>query len=49
MGILTVACALPATETGPTATPELITIERQPCFGFCPVYTMSIHGDGQVD
>jgi hypothetical protein len=28
---------------------ELITLERQPCFGFCPVYTLSIHGDGRVE
>ena len=28
---------------------ETITLERQPCFGFCPVYTLTIHGDGQVE
>lgn len=47
VGLLS-ACALPGTEAG-GATPELITIERQPCFGFCPVYTMSIHGNGHVE
>jgi hypothetical protein len=26
----------------------LITLERQPCFGFCPVYTLTIHEDGTV-
>lgn len=47
MGVLS-ACAAPITPSGGGATPELITIERQPCFGFCPVYTLSIHGDGHV-
>lgn len=28
---------------------ELITLERQPCFGFCPVYTLAIQGDGTVE
>lgn len=31
------------------ATVETITLERQPCFGFCPVYTVTIHGDGRVE
>ena len=26
----------------------IITLERTPCFGFCPVYTLNIHGDGTV-
>ncbi|MFC2005424.1 DUF6438 domain-containing protein [Chloroflexota bacterium] len=25
-----------------------ITLERTACFGFCPVYTLTIHGDGTV-
>lgn len=28
---------------------ETITLERQPCFGFCPIYTLTIHGDGRVE
>ncbi len=28
---------------------EQITLERQPCFGFCPVYTVTLHGDGRVE
>jgi hypothetical protein len=28
--------------------PVLITLERTPCFGFCPDYTVSIDGDGNV-
>jgi hypothetical protein len=31
------------------ATVETITLERQPCFGFCPVYTLALHGDGRVE
>jgi hypothetical protein len=26
----------------------VITLERQACFGFCPVYTLTIYGDGTV-
>lgn len=31
----------------PEGTP-VITLERQPCFGFCPMYTVSIFEDGTV-
>jgi hypothetical protein len=27
----------------------IITLERTMCFGKCPVYTLTIHGDGTVD
>jgi hypothetical protein len=27
----------------------VITLERTVCFGFCPVYTLTIHGDGRVE
>lgn len=32
-------------------TPDIdtITLERQPCFGFCPVYTVTLHDDGTVE
>ena len=26
----------------------VITLERTPCFGTCPVYSLTIHGDGTV-
>jgi hypothetical protein len=26
-----------------------VRLERTPCFGFCPTYTVVIHGDGRVD
>jgi hypothetical protein len=38
----------PGAGGGAEAQVEEITLERQPCFGFCPVYTVSIGGDGQV-
>lgn len=46
----------PPQASAPTATPStnapvdysdlLITLQRDPCFGFCPVYKLSIRGDG---
>ena len=26
----------------------VVTLERTPCFGFCPVYTLTVHGTGTV-
>lgn len=54
--VLLSAVALVACGAGTVETPgdetaaevETITLERQPCFGFCPVYTLTIHSDGQV-
>jgi hypothetical protein len=50
---LAAACNITTPETtgGPAdgGEVELITLERQPCFGFCPVYTLSIRGDGTVE
>lgn len=45
------ACA--ATIDGPTASPNptaepIISISRGPCFGFCPVYTVSVARGGRV-
>lgn len=42
------ACRSRATEA-PEADVAQITLERRPCFGFCPVYTLTIHGDGRVE
>jgi hypothetical protein len=40
------------TSTTPTPNPPssdvLITLERTPCYGFCPDYTLSINGAGDV-
>jgi hypothetical protein len=35
------------TQAGPS--PVIATLEREPCFGFCPVYKLSIHADGKVE
>lgn len=49
MAAALVACASAGGGSETAATPEVITLERQPCFGFCPVYTLAIHGDGRVE
>jgi hypothetical protein len=51
-GLLVVAVAAcaprqPAT-VGMSSTRPVITLERTPCFGTCPVYTVSISGSGTV-
>jgi hypothetical protein len=43
------ACTPTTPETANQADVELITLERQACFGFCPIYTLGVHGDGRVD
>jgi len=35
---------LPAKDAGPV----MISLERTPCFGRCPIYTVSLDGDGSV-
>ena len=40
------ACTTDAAPT--TSGPVAITLTRTVCFGFCPAYTVSITGDGQV-
>jgi hypothetical protein len=32
----------------PQGTDQSITMERAPCYGTCPVYTVSIGGDGEI-
>jgi hypothetical protein len=52
LAVLLAACTSgtdPGAGGGAEAQVEAITLERQPCFGFCPVYTVSIGGDGQVE
>lgn len=44
---LLAASCLPVEEQS-SAAPVLISMTRTPCFGFCPAYTVSITGDGQV-
>jgi hypothetical protein len=43
------AACRPRATPPPEADVEQITLERQPCFGTCPVYTLTIHGDGLVE
>jgi membrane dipeptidase len=38
----------PATAAGPVQGPITITLERTPCFGFCPAYTVTLREDGTV-
>ena len=54
---LAVACARPATPgpsaAGPAGQPTAdsaarITLERGPCFGTCPVYSVTLDGSGAV-
>ena len=42
------ACANAAEPTPENAGPVEIVLDRTPCFGFCPDYTVSISGDGGV-
>lgn len=52
--ILLTSCTSPWTSaSSPLKTPlptndTVITLERTVCFGWCPAYTLTIHGDGQV-
>lgn len=49
----------PATATVPTSQsrtvppqrstqPVMLTLERTPCFGFCPIYKLTVYGNGKV-
>ncbi len=52
IGLLAVLAAACNGASGPedaATTVDSITLERQPCFGFCPVYTVTLHGDGRVE
>ena len=41
-------CAVKAGASSNDLDDVVITLERQACFGFCPVYTLTIYGDGTV-
>lgn len=51
LSLVIVACALAAPQ--PTATPDyadlVITLERTACFGTCPIYSLTVYGDGRVE
>ena len=42
------ACATPAMDGGQSAQGETISLAVGPCFGFCPVYSVSVAADGAV-
>ena len=41
-------CAVKAGALSNDLDDVVITLERQACFGFCPVYTLIVYGDGTV-
>lgn len=48
--ILTVTLAACGTTPTPTVYSQAIfTLERTPCFGFCPTYKITVYGDGRVE
>ncbi len=54
LAIALAACTVATPQpTAPTATPDYsslqITLERTACFGTCPIYKLTIHGDGLVE
>lgn len=55
LALLLTACGSKSSDTPttpPTPTPSdspvVATLEREPCFGFCPVYKVAVHADGTV-
>ena len=42
------ACAPVSAPVEPNGQPIAITLTRTPCFGFCPDYTVTITGEGEV-
>lgn len=42
------ACASPPTQPPADTANASITLERTRCFGFCPDYSVTVRGDGQV-
>ena len=44
----TAGCAAKAGASSNDLDDVVITLERTACFGFCPVYTLTIYGDGTV-
>ena len=41
-------CAMKAGAASNNLDDVVISLERQACFGFCPVYTLIVYGDGTV-
>ena len=47
-GALLMAACAPVDAPAQSSGPAVITLTRSVCFGFCPAYTVSITGEGQV-
>ena len=44
------ACSTPAdTHTAEAASDVTVTLERSPCFGFCPSYSVTMAADGRIE
>ncbi len=48
VAVFTASCANNQSTTSGNYDDVIITLERTPCFGTCPVYTLTIYGDGTV-
>jgi hypothetical protein len=49
LSLATAALAAGAGAAGSTAiTPFSVKLTRDPCFGSCPIYSVTVHGDGRV-
>jgi len=46
--VITAGCAIPQTPTPENLEDVMITLERTACFGTCPIYKLTIYGDGRV-
>jgi len=49
LGLAVAACAARETAPEPVDADDRITLERGPCFGACPMYTLTVWGDGRVE
>jgi hypothetical protein len=47
LGAVALACCAPV-ESPAAEGPVMITLTRSMCFGFCPAYSVTINGDGEV-
>lgn len=48
LGLLIASCASAPQQTGTSPSPTMISLERTLCYGRCPVYSITIYGDGTV-
>lgn len=46
--VIPVGCGEPPIPTPDDISDVVVTIERGPCFGACPVYRLTVYGDGRV-